>query len=175
MDMARDIKGFTSLPADPKGPKSLGTGVCGWKTARVVYGSGNSVLAGEANMQCPLAVGSYLWMRELNQAAQTRFGSEVAKIHHMGTYSCRRQVGNSSGAWSEHAFANAWDIAAFELADGQLISVKSHWTDKGDKGAFLRDAKNSACKIFKVTLSPDYNAAHHDHFHLDMGPSRSCR
>jgi len=26
-----------------------------------------------------------------------------------------------------------------------------------------------------LTLSPDFNEAHHDHFHVDMGPTRSCR
>jgi hypothetical protein len=24
-------------------------------------------------------------------------------------------------------------------------------------------------------LSPDYNEAHHDHFHFDMGSYRACR
>ncbi|WP_409432468.1 extensin family protein [Litorimonas sp. RW-G-Af-16] len=177
MTLARDITDFETIPSEPKGPKGLdGSGVCGWKVARLVYGSDDTVLApGEANMQCPLSVGTYLWMRELDVLAVERFGVGLAKIHHMGTYSCRRQRGNGSGKWSEHAFGNAWDVAAFELEDKTLISVKSDWADKGDEGAYLREARRAACKIFKVTLSPDYNAAHHDHFHLDMGPSSSCR
>jgi len=87
----------------------------------------------------------------------------------------RRQRGNSSGEWSEHAFANAWDVAAFELRDGSLISVLKDWNGARQKKKFLRDARSAACDIFRVTLSPDYNAAHADHFHLDMGPSSSCR
>jgi len=176
MNMARDIDGYTTIPADPKRPQTgAGKGTCGWDVARVVYGSNDTVLAGEANMQCPLSVASYLWMRELDDLARDKFGAGLSKMHHMGTYSCRRQVGNGSGAWSEHAFANAWDIAGFELSNGTLISVKSDWDGEADKKAFLREARKSACKVFNVTLSPDYNAAHHDHFHVDMGPSRSCR
>lgn len=173
MDMARDTKEFNSIPADPQKTNSG----CGWDIARVVYGSGNGTLKpGEANMQCPLAVGVYMWLREVDTLAQKHFGSALETIHHVGTYSCRRQNGNNSGQWSEHAFANAWDVTGFELKDGRLISVKRDWTgaDK-TRRKFLRETRHKACKIFRVTLSPDYNSAHHDHFHVDMGPSSACR
>jgi len=131
---------------------------------------------GEANMQCPLAVGSYMWLREANMLAITHLGSKLKKVHHVGTYSCRRQNGNSSGQWSEHAFANAWDITGFELEDGRMISVLKDWNGNDKtRQKFLRGARDKACKIFRVTLSPDYNAAHRDHFHVDMGPSSACR
>jgi len=173
MDMARSVQNLNSVPSDSHKPNRT----CGWKIARTVYGSNAATLVpGEANMQCPLAIGSYMWMRELGGLAQDHFGTSLSKIHHVGTYSCRRQNGNNSGAWSEHAFANAWDITGFELADGRIISVQKDW--KGEDKArrkFLREARDKACKIFRVTLSPDFNAAHHDHFHVDMGPTRSCR
>ena len=35
-------------------------------------------------------------------------------------------------------------------------------------GAFLREVRDGACRLFPTTLSPDYNAAHADHLHLDM-------
>jgi hypothetical protein len=34
---------------------------------------------------------------------------------------------------------------------------------------FFAVIHNSACKRFKTVLSPDYNAAHYNHLHLDMG------
>ena len=172
MDMARDIDGFETIPSEPK----EATEPCGWEVARLVYGRGDATLApGEANMQCPLSVASYLWLREVEALAQERFGQGLSRIHHMGTYSCRRQRGNGSGRWSEHAFANAWDIGAFELADGRLVRVLTGWNGETEEQAFLRDARSAACKVFNVTLSPDYNAAHRDHFHVDMGPSSACR
>ncbi|WP_298914093.1 extensin family protein [uncultured Algimonas sp.] len=173
MDLARDIEAFRSIPSEPK----TATEPCGWDVARLVYGSGATVLSpGEANMQCPLSVATFLWLREVDALARDRFGQPLVKVHHMGSFSCRRVRGNSSGRWSEHAFANAWDVAAFELADGRLIRVLSGWDgeDKDDR-RFLRDVRQEACRVFNVVLSPDYNAAHADHFHLDMGPYTSCR
>lgn len=129
----------------------------------------------EATMQCPLALGTHIWTGEIDRAAQAIFGAGLIKIHHAGTYSCRRQRGNSSGAWSEHAFANAWDITGFTLSNGEVISVLNDWDGAADKQRFLRKVRHHACRIFRVTLSPDYNAAHRDHFHVDMGPQKSCR
>ena len=173
MDMAHHTRALHSVPSQPHKPNKT----CGWNIARSVSGStAASLIPKNADMQCPLSIGSYIWMRELDTLALKHLGSDVMKIHHFGTYSCRRQNGNSSGEWSEHAFANAWDITAFELSDGRMISIHKDWkgNDKARK-KFLRDARNAACKIFRVTLSPDFNAAHHDHFHVDMGPNKSCR
>jgi hypothetical protein len=173
MSLARDIQGFKTLPSDPREASDP----CGWDVARIVYSRGETqLLPGEANMQCPLSVATFLWMRELEQLAQKRYDQGLAAIHHMGTYSCRRQRGNGSGQWSEHAFANAWDIGAFELEDGTIIRVLTDWNgDNGEHRRFLRDARDTACRVFNVTLSPDFNAAHKDHFHVDMGPYSSCR
>ena len=40
---------------------------------------------------------------------------------------------------------------------------------------FLREVRDGACGYFNVVLSPDYNADHHDHLHVDMGWYRTCR
>ena len=173
MDMASTFKPLRSTPADPHRPNKT----CGWTIARNVSGAHNIRLAPDAaQMQCPLSIGAALWIREIAPLSREYFGQEITKIHHFGTYSCRRQNGNNSGQWSEHAFANAWDVTGFELSDGDVISIQNDWSGKDEtRREFLRAARNKACKIFKVTLSPDFNAAHHDHFHFDMGPSSTCR
>lgn len=164
-------------PATPKD----GPGPCGWKRAALVTKTGNTSFApAEVTGQCALALGLYIYARETSKLAEEILGAPLQQIHHFGTYSCRRQAGNSSNAWSEHAFANAVDIAAFELTDGRTISVKKDWADaktpeEKAKRKFLRKSRNIACRLFRVVLSPDYNAAHHDHFHFDQGPSHSCR
>ncbi|QYJ08538.1 extensin family protein [Qipengyuania flava] len=127
---------------------------------------------------CPTAVAMVLWERDAIQpAAQTIFGSPVARIEHLGAYSCRRLYGRDTGAWSEHATANAIDIAGFVLEDGTRISVLRDWPGEADKARFLREVRDGACGAFATVLSPDYNAAHADHFHLDMSPrwSSVCR
>lgn len=40
--------------------------------------------------------------------------------------------------------------------------------EQGATSEFLHLAHDDACKIFGTVLGPDANAAHHDHFHLDM-------
>jgi len=164
-----DYKPRIAEPHRPKEP-------CGWDIAREVDESEAARLApADVTMQCPLAVGMYIWMREIDKAAAEHLGSGVRRIQHAGSYSCRRQNGNNSGLWSEHAYANAFDIMGFDLDDGRVVSVLTDWNGSPERRKFLREARRQACKIFQVTLSPDYNTAHADHFHFDMGPSSSCR
>ena len=61
------------------------------------------------------------------------------------------------------------------LANGRRITVARDWNDGGPDGAFLRDVRDGACGLFSTTLSPDYNASHRDHLHLDEAPGRGWR
>ena len=76
---------------------------------------------------------------------------------------------------SEHATANAFDISGFRTASGKLITVKNDWRKTTKEGKFLHVAHDGLCDWFNLTLSPDYNGDHADHFHVDMGWWRSCR
>lgn len=124
---------------------------------------------------CPLAAALNLWERHVLQpAAERRFGAVVERIETFGTFSCRRINGATSGRWSEHATANAIDIWGFRLSDGRTVNVKADWRARGAKGQFLEDVFSGGCDVFRVALGPDYNAAHADHFHFDMGPGLAC-
>ena len=128
---------------------------------------------------CAVAAGLQLWLDQgVQSAAEVSLGSPVARIEHYGTYSCRRLYGRDSGPWSEHATGNAIDIAGFVLEDGRRISVLRDWEGKSEKARFLHAVRDAACEVFGTTLSPDYNAAHRNHFHLDQaarGFSGACR
>jgi hypothetical protein len=126
-------------------------------------------------MVCRQAAAYVVWERQVAAPAALRLlGSPLRRVAHFGTYACRRQYGASTGPVSEHASADAIDVAAFVLADGRRIDVAVDWADRGQKGRFLHEVRDGACRVFDVTLSPDYNTAHHDHLHLDMGPFRTC-
>ena len=71
--------------------------------------------------------------------------------------------------------ANALDISGFRLQDGQRIVLARDWQAGGQKADFLRQVQQVACERFSTVLGPDYNAAHHNHFHLDMGRWQICR
>lgn len=118
---------------------------------------------------CPVAASLFLFDHQVVQPlAAEYFGQPVEAIETYGTYSCRRIGSGREGRFSEHASANAIDIAAFRLRDGRLIGIASDWTGSGKDAAFLHDVRDGACRIFATTLSPDYNAAHRDHLHLDQ-------
>lgn len=76
---------------------------------------------------------------------------------------------------STHATADAIDITGFGLADGREISLIDDWDGDDAKAAFLRAARESACRWFVTVLSPDYNALHADHFHLQSKGWGACR
>lgn len=125
---------------------------------------------------CPLAVGLALFERHaLQPAAESAFGQLVAGVTHLGTYACRNVYGRATGRRSQHATANAIDLASFRLKDGKTVSVLRDWKGTDAEAAFLRDVKQRACRIFPTLLGPDYNAAHANHFHLDMGGFSICR
>ena len=127
---------------------------------------------------CPAAAALYLWQRDtLAPAADAHFGSSVASVSHAGSYNCRRLYGRPDGPWSRHATADAVDITGFTLENGRTVSLLADWEGDADESAFLRDVRDGACDLFSSVLSPDYNAAHADHFHLAMreGNWSACR
>jgi len=158
-------------------------GECGYDDGVTLAAGGRPVLRyapAAAPLACPLAAALSLWEREIVQpAAEQGLGARVVAIDHYGSYACRRLYGRSTGEWSEHARARALDVAGFRLSDGRRISVARDWTRKGPESRFLHEVRDGACRLFATVLSPDYNAAHRDHLHLDEAKRgalwRACR
>jgi hypothetical protein len=127
-------------------------------------------------LTCPTTLVVGRWLTDVVQpAAFNAFGQPVRSLLVMGSYSCRTIMNNPRASMSEHAYANALDIAGFVLDDGTRISVRRHWRSGDANAAFLRAVHSGACGIFATTLGPDANAAHEDHFHVDMAKRRSGR
>ncbi|SFG78405.1 extensin family protein [Pseudomonas sp. NFACC45] len=137
---------------------------------------GEVALSSSFLASCPLAVAFALFERHaLQPAALATYGQKVARVDHLGSFACRNLYGRESGARSQHATASALDIAGFRLADGRSVSVLKDWPKDNTHAQFLRQVRDGACDVFNVVLSPDYNAAHRNHFHLDVGPWWICR
>lgn len=127
-------------------------------------------------MTCPLALGYAFWDRHvLRPAAEVAAEARVARVEHYGVFACRNVYGRAEGRRSEHASANALDVAAVVLEDGRALSVAGDFRDEDEGGTLLRAARTGACDYFRAVLSPDYNAAHADHLHLDFGRYGVCR
>ncbi|MEC9367793.1 MAG: extensin family protein [Pseudomonadota bacterium] len=211
-------------------------------------------IGGTALLNCEMAAMLAVWIRdELQPAAISLLGSPVARLTSVSSYVCRNRYGSRDQPVSEHAFANAFDIASFETAVGQKITVLDHWTiappdiplplrkptlvERGllpsaeaaiksptpaeaapsgtlvtpavagtrealqpapapeapsgvaprpvlpeapppspeppdPRTLFLRHAHKTACRMFGTVLGPEANAAHKDHFHLDLAERR---
>ncbi|MDY1006845.1 MULTISPECIES: extensin family protein [unclassified Sphingomonas] len=169
---------YTALP-----PRS-GEGQCGYSDGvRFTSGGARRIDFAPAGLgvACPVAAALAIWEWNVVQpAAERHFGTKVTSIDHFGSYSCRRIYGRDAGTWSEHSTADAVDIAGFRLGNGTRITVARDWQGDTAKAAFLREVRDGACQLFATTLSPDYNTAHADHFHLDQADRgamgwRACR
>lgn len=137
---------------------------------------GQARLSSSFLASCPLAVAYALFETHgLQPAAQRVFGQPVVQVDHLGSFACRNVYHRKQGRLSQHATADALDISGFRLGDGQRIVLARDWQGDGQKAAFLRQVRDAACDSFNTVLGPDYNAAHHNHFHLDMGFWQVCR
>ena len=170
----------TRLRFAPVGDRELAGG-CGWTDAVRVDGLPGRVGAPFV-LACPAAVALSMWeQHSVQPAALAAFGQRVVAVDHFGSFACRDIGGGRGGEGgdrrSEHATANALDVAAFTLADGTAVSVGRDWQASGPepRSRFLHEVHDGACLLWNVVLGPEYNAAHRDHFHLDLGASRACR
>lgn len=158
----------SGIEAAPLAP--TGSGFCRREDRQVLVAPARAQVTlapGGAQGTCSLDAGLAWWLRHgVQPVAETTLHSRVVGIVHLGTFNCRRIAGRES--WSEHAGGNAIDIAAFVLADGRRISVAADWRGTDDAAAFLHTVRDRACRSFATVLSPDYNAAHGDHLHLDQ-------
>ena len=125
-------------------------------------------------MTCPEALAYAFWDRHVVQpAARDVLKTPVVRVDHYGTYACRAVAGGETP--SQHAYANALDVAGFQTAGGRRVSVAAYFNQADPRGGFLHQVRDGACGWFRVVLSPDYNAAHRDHLHLDFSPFALCR
>jgi hypothetical protein len=96
-------------------------------------------------VNCEMAAAIYRWNKSsLQPAAQRNLGSAVTSVLGASGYACRNVYNFPDRSLSQHAFANAIDVSAFELRDGRIITVRKGW------GPTKRDAK----RLTKKTAVP---------------------
>lgn len=127
--------------------------------------------------RCAIALRLAMWERHSLQPAAAEIGKKLSGIDHIGSYNCRemRTGARATGRMSTHATADAIDIAGFRFSDGTDARLIRDWDKDDSTAAFLRTARDGACVWFRMTLSPDYNALHADHFHLQSQGWGGCR
>lgn len=170
--------GQTGSRFNPLPDRTFGPGCTNFNTVQLSELRGDRAgfaLANLGPVTCPTANAFAGWARfGVDRAARQILGSPLRRIETMGSYACRNVAGSSRR--SAHSRAEAIDVAAFVLSDGRRISVAGDWNGGSSREReFLRVVQKSACKRFGTVLSPEYNAAHRDHFHLETGGRKFCR
>ena len=123
-------------------------------------------------------------MKSLAEAAPMARAHDVVEIVDMGIYNyrCIDQTKTPPNCtMSQHAYAKAIDIAELVTGDGTRYSVLNDWVidpaddtctaaTEGDKDSFLHDVicELKAAGVWNIVLTPNYNAAHRNHFHVDL-------
>lgn len=124
---------------------------------------------------CPLALSSALFIEQQARPLTERFtGQPLVQIDHLGSYACRNIYNRADARRSEHASAEALDLSAFRLADGQRVTVLNGWRQP-ETQPWLRAMLSASCGYYGNGLGPEYNAAHANHFHLGMRGFGLCR
>lgn len=114
----------TRLPAFREGacgaPVALRLGAIGSRQA--------ARLTPPAVTNCAMTARLYQWLETVAQpAARTSLGADIVGLRTASAYICRNRYNDPAAKISEHAYANALDISAFELSDGRLVDVKTFW------------------------------------------------
>lgn len=162
-----------------------GSGICGLdRPLKVTALADGTVRIGSRSVivSCPMTSALERWVAGVVMpAAYSRYGMPVAEIRSMGTYNCRSRNNVPGARLSEHAFANAFDVGGFVLADGRLVTVRKGWRGGEADRAFLREVTAGACGPFTTVLGPGSDGMHEDHLHLDLarhdaaGTRRYCK
>jgi hypothetical protein len=129
---------------------------------------------------CDLAASLHGWITSsLQPAARAQLGADPSLIENASAYVCRRRNNQATGKLSEHARANALDIARIRFTGGGSTSVAGDWSGVlgslgvSAKAAFLAQIRRDACIRFTTVLGPGSDSFHKDHFHIDMARRRN--
>lgn len=140
-----------------------------------------------ATVNCPFAAALHGWFsKSVQPMARKQVGAGVIGIRNASSYACRRRNNALSGKLSEHARANALDIAAFDFSKKAQITVAGGGSGLlqkiglSGKGNFMKAVRKSACSYFNTVLGPGTDKYHGDHFHVDLmklrpGRFKMCR
>ena len=162
-------------PVSPEGQPQLVCGLAdpvwvGGTIHGVEFVRGNDTAPTRMLASCDLAVA-------LGRLAEHARAQGVTRVIHAGTTACRTIGGGDR--LSQHAYGRAIDVLGFATRRGETWSVARDWERDV---AQPRTAKGRALKafaermhdgfVFNVVLTPEYDAGHRDHLHMDLTPDR---
>jgi hypothetical protein len=117
-----------------------------------------------ATLRCAMASEIADWVRTDIAPLTTSLGSAISVLDNFDSFECRGRNRVVGAPLSEHGRANALDVRAFKLANGQSISL----TDRNVPREVRENVLHSVCARFTTVLGPGSDGYHEDHIHLDL-------
>jgi hypothetical protein len=117
-----------------------------------------------ATLRCKMASAIADWIRADMAPLAKNLGSVIGDLDNFDSYDCRGRNGVAGAPLSEHGRANALDVRAFKLADGQSITL----TDRTVSRDLRESVLHSMCARFTTVLGPGSDGYHEEHIHLDL-------
>ena len=122
-----------------------------------------------AMLRCPMAEEIANWIRDDIAPAVKQLGAPLRVLDNFDSYECRGRNRVRAAALSEHGRADALDVRAFKLADGQAIGL----TDVNVAKEWREGIRATACARFSTVLGPGSDGFHEEHIHVDLADRRN--
>jgi hypothetical protein len=117
-----------------------------------------------AILRCPMASAVADWIRTDMVPLAASLGTTISDLDNFDSFECRGRNRVLGARLSEHGRANALDVRALKLANGQSISL----TDRNASRETRETVLHSVCARFSTVLGPGSDWYHEDHIHLDL-------
>ena len=158
---------FQPLPCSPgRANAAPSTRFC-WNSV-ILPDQAKVAVAPPATLRCAMAEEVALWLREDVAPAALKLGAPLRGLDNFDSYECRGRNRVRGATLSEHGRANALDVRAFRLANGEVIGL----TDVNVAKDWREALRASACARFSTVLGPGSDGSHEEHIHLDLAERR---
>src|SRR4051794_40751456 len=158
----------------PSIPDIRGPGACGGEDlvrleAIVLPDKRKVAVKPAAILRCTMASAIADWVRKDVVPLAASLGSTINDLDNFDSFECRGRNRVVGAMLSEHGKANAIDVRAIKLANGQSIGL----TDRTMSREVRERVLHSVCSRFSTVLGPGSDWYHEDHIHLDLAQRRN--
>ncbi|MCK1405748.1 extensin family protein [Bradyrhizobium sp. 76] len=158
----------------PSIPDIRGPGACGGEDlvrleAIVLPDKRKVAVKPAAILRCTMASAIADWVRKDVVPLAASLGSTISDLDNFDSFECRGRNRVVGAMLSEHGKANAIDVRAIKLANGQSIGL----TDRTMPREVRERVLHSVCSRFSTVLGPGSDWYHEDHIHLDLAQRRN--
>lgn len=158
----------------PSIPDIRGPGACGGEDlvrleAIVLPDKRRVAVKPAAILRCTMASAIADWVRKDMVPLAATLGSVISDLDNFDSFECRGRNRVAGALLSEHGKANALDLRAIKLANGQSIGL----TDRTMSRDIRERVLHSVCTRFSTVLGPGSDWYHEDHIHLDLAQRRN--